>query len=141
MQKIRTKFRQIGYYFKRSLDKDRIMFTVAVIFCFVWTWSAISATSRNWELERRLTERRQELSLLELEVDTLELENQYYASEEYQELAARAKQNKIADGETLIYLPKNSDTAKHKHQDVIIETVKPEPSNFRQWVSFLFGVL
>ena len=139
MQKIRTKFRQLFYHFKRSLDKDRIAFFVAVAFCVIWTWGAISAMSRNWELEQLLLERRQELALLELEVETLELENQYYASEEYQELAARAKQNKIGEGETVIYLPKNSDTAKMKHQEIVVEEKHEEPSNFEQWLSFIFG--
>ncbi len=114
---------------------------VAVSMCLIWTWGAISAMSRNWALEQRLTSRRQELALLQLEIDALELENKYYASEEYQELAARAKQNKIGEGETLIYLPENSDYAKSKHTEIVTteEETAEEPSNFEQWFSFIFG--
>ena len=113
---------------------------VGVGLCLIWTWGAISAMSRNWELEQQLTVRRNELALLQVEIESLELENQYYASEEYQELAARDLRNKIADGETMIYLPANSDIAKHKHENIIVEEEIEEPSNFDQWMSFIFGV-
>lgn len=139
MEKIKTSFRRIGYRIKRWFSGDRTIFSFAVIVCLVWTWSAISAMNRNWQLEQRLESRRKELTLLQLEIGSLELENQYYASEEYQELAARDKQNKILDGESLVYLPENSDYARHKHDVKVVEVVEDEPSNYEQWLSFLFG--
>ena len=140
MEKVKTKFRRLGYRIKRWLNQDRMIFVVAIAMCLIWTWGAISAMSKNWELEQRLVSRRQELSLLQLEIDSLELENRYYASEEYQELTARAKQNKLNSGETLVYLPENSNYAKHKYDDTAVaETVTEEPSNFEQWFSFIFG--
>ena len=85
MESIKTKFRRLGYRIKRWFNQDRMVFLVAIAMCLIWTWGAISAMSRNWELEQRLVARRQELTLLQLEIDSLELENRYYASEEYQE--------------------------------------------------------
>ena len=140
MERVKTYFRRKFLSLKHWLSQERLIFLVAAGFCLVWTWGAISAMSRNWELEQRLVARRRELTLLQLEIESLELENQYYASEEYQELAARAKQNRVGDGETLIYLPNNSDFAKHKHDGIVVEEVaEEEPSNFEQWLSFLFG--
>ena len=140
MERIKTYFRRLGYRFKRWLSQERIIFLVTIAMCLIWTWGAISAMTRNWDLEQRLVAKRQERTLLQLEIESLELENRYYASAEYQELAARAKQNKILDGETLIYLPDNSDIAKHKHDGAIVqEPVEEEPNNFEQWLSFLFG--
>ena len=141
MESIKTKFRRLGYRIKRWLNQDRMVFLVAIAMCLIWTWGAISAMSRNWELEQRLVARRQELTLLQLEIDSLELENRYYASEEYQELTARTKQNKQNPGETLIYLPDNTNYAKHKYDDVSAkETSSEEPSNFEQWFNFVFGL-
>ena len=78
--------------------------------------------------------------MLRLEVENSELENEYYKSAEYQELAARTKQNKIMDGETLIYLPDNSKAAKTKHQqNTAITQPEDTPSNFSQWLAFLFN--
>ena len=140
MENIKTKFRRLGYRFKRWLNQDRMIFLVAIAMCLIWTWGAISAMTRNWELEQRLVSRRQELTLLQLEIDSLELENRYYASEEYQELTARAKQNKLNAGESLVYLPENSNYARHKYDDADTKNVtSEEPSNFEQWFSFIFG--
>jgi len=70
----------------------------------------------------------------------MELENAYYRSDEYAELSARAKLNKQLDGENLVYLPENSETAKNKYKTDDSETAASEPSNFSGWMSFLFGV-
>ncbi len=88
--------------------------------------------------------RQREKALLELEVETLELENEYYQSYEYQDLAARKYQNKMSPGETMIYLPDNSETARTKHK----QSQDPEAtniatttmSNLEQWLAFLFGI-
>lgn len=68
-------------------------------------------------------------------------ENEYYASDEYLELEARRLQNKVGDGESLVYLPENSETAKHKHDENATETTISEQvaSNLEQWLQFLFG--
>lgn len=136
---LETGARRFSYRFTHDfLTSDTLIIAVALILCFILTSSAISALSRNWELSQRYESRRRELALLRLEVENLELENEYYQSEEYQELAARAKQNKSFPGETLIYLPDNSEYAKEKHQVVSIAE-EPTISNFRQWLAFLFG--
>ncbi|MBR2589225.1 hypothetical protein IKE84_02710 [Candidatus Saccharibacteria bacterium] len=139
MERIKTAFRRLKYYFSHWLSSEHVIFLVGIGMCLAWTWGAISAMSRNWELEQRLTERKNELAMLELEIEALELENQYYASEEYQELAARDLRNKIGEGESLVYLPNNSDVAKHKHENIIVKEEAPEPTNFEQWMSFIFG--
>ena len=141
MERVKTSFRRLKLRIKRWFSRDRVSFSIAVIACLAWTWGAVSSASRNWQLEQRLTSKQRELKILQLEIDTIELENKYYASEEYQELAAREKQNKIGDGETLIYLPDNTDYAKHKNA-IIQPTIADEPeekSNFEQWMSFVFG--
>ena len=139
MERIKSSFRQLKFRIKHGFPREQIFFMLAVGACLVWTFSAISAMSRNWELEQRLIAKRYERDILQLEIDSLELENQYYASEEYQELAARAKQNKIGEGETLIYLPDNTDYAKHKHDEAPVAETIEEPANYEQWLSFIFG--
>ena len=142
---MKTKLRQLKYKIEHGVSLPSILVVISILFFCAWTWGAISSVTRNWELENRVAERQKELEILQLEVEALELENQYYASEEYQEIAARAKQNKMQDGETLVYLPKNSEEAIAKHsttETVVISTTTEEDtrSNFEQWMSFLFGV-
>ena len=75
---------------------------------------------------------------MELEVEKNQLEQQYYQTEEYQELMARIKLGKKAKGETMVILPENSEDARTRY--VKIEPQQSEfRSNFSQWLDFLFG--
>lgn len=137
---MKDKIRKAKYNLKHDFPLDRFLFAVALLFFAACVWGTISSVTRNWELEQRLASRRKELELTKLEVESAKLENEYLASEEYQELSARAKQNKSLEGETLVYLPKNSERAKTKHKDaVIIDTEEDTRTNFEKWMSFLFG--
>ena len=117
MNNLKTKIRRIKYKLTHGLSLSQVLVLLFVATCLFWTYRAITSLSRNWQLEQNLISKQREAKLLELEVETLALENQYYASEEYQELAARGKSNKILPGESLVYLPKNSDAARSKHKE------------------------
>lgn len=132
--------RRAAYKVKHDyFNFENVVLIVAALLCISWTWRAISSMSRNWELEQRLSSHEKELAVTRLEVGNLEAENEYYKTEEYQELSARKKQNKKLSGETMIYLPNNSEAAKNKHKPVVEETEDEAPSNLEQWISFLFG--
>ena len=144
MSGIKDRARKTQYWIKHDLLVfDNVVLIVAFVFCLMWTWGSISSMSRNWSLAQELMNRQREKALLELEVETLELENEYYLSAEYQELAARKYQGKMLPGETMVYLPANSEQAKHKHDADPTETTvinTEEMSNFAQWMAFLFGI-
>lgn len=145
MGELKTKLRKSHYRLKHEiLVFDNIILIIALIFCFIFTWGAISSMSRNWSLAEEVVDRQREKALLELEVETLELENTYYQSDEYQELAARKYRGKLLPGETMVFLPDNSAVAKSKHSAEPVEQevaqASEERSNFEQWMTFLFGV-
>lgn len=124
------------------LVPERIVLSIIPFILILWLVGSITNLSRNWGLQQEVNERKAELAYLELQVDSYELENQYYSSEEYQELAARRLQNKIFKGETLVYLPPNSERVKRRHRDATDEEkrIKNEKTNFDQWLSFLFNL-
>lgn len=141
-QNLRTTCRRGVYKLKHDvLTLDNIVIIVAVLLCFGWTWGSVSSMSRNWELAEQVAEAERRLALLQLEVETMRYENEYYASDEYLELEARRLQEKVMPGEVLVYLPENSDTAKHKHDNDDEPTTVAEQaaSNLEQWLQFLFG--
>ena len=143
MTELKTKARKAKYWLKRDFFVfDNVLIFIAIALCLLWTWGTIGSLSRNWTLAQELISRQRERALLELEVETLELENEYYHSAEYQELAARKYQGRKLPGETMIYLPSNSKAAKTKHvADVVASSPKTkEMSNFEQWMAFLFGM-
>lgn len=124
------------------LVPERILLAIVPVFLLFWMINSVSNISKNWSLQQEVIEREAELAYMNLEVESFELENQYYSSEEYQELAARKLQNKKLKDEILVYLPKNTERAKNKHRAATNEEnrIKNEKSNIDQWLSFLFGL-
>ncbi len=137
---MRDKLRKIRYRLRHDfLSLENVVLAVAIIMCLTWTYQSIMAMNRNWELTERLNTERRTLELLKVEVETAELENEYYQTEEYQELAARRMDKKLP-GENMVILPENSEAAKNKHRTiaVTVETNTREYSNPEKWLSYLF---
>lgn len=137
--KIVAAFRRLRYYSKKDIFTLRNIALVIVIFlCGYFIVGTVNATARNWALEQKLKERQLELAKLKLEVDTLKLEQEYYKTDEYQELTARAKAGKMLPGEKMVILPRNSEAALTKYHQPT-EEIPSYRSNFSEWLDFLFG--
>ena len=122
------------------LTVENVVLILAIVLCLTWTYQTIAAMSRNWELSERLTEERKNLELISLEVEAAELTNEYYKSNEYQELMARRNLDKKLDGENMVVMPENSEEAKNKHQEESKVAAEEEPkyTNFEKWMMYLF---
>jgi cell division protein FtsB len=142
MTKIITALRRLKYTIRHDyLTLNNVVLGLAFVCCLGFVLAAIATMTRNWGLEQNLESRRRDLDHLRAEVAILEYEKIYYASEEYQELSARTKQNKILPGETMLILPPNSESAIAKHQSAPTSSNSSEesaPSPFEQWLHFLF---
>ena len=130
----RTKFKLKHDFF----TIENVVLLVAIALCLVWTYQSIAAMSRNWELSETLTTEKKELELLSAEVEAAELENDYYKTEEYQELLARKYLDKKMAGENMVVMPENSEEAKNKHKVVKAEKIEKNYSNFERWMMYLF---
>lgn len=139
MSGVRAKFRRLNYKLKHDfLTVENIVLCLAVILCLVWAYQSIVAMTKNWELAETLSERRKELELLTIEVEAAELENEYYKTEEYQELAARKYLDKVLPGEKMIVMPDNSEEAKDKYKVEEQQIEEKDYSNFEKWMMYLF---
>ncbi len=139
MDKIRTQIRRLGYFTKKDfLTVHNLATAAAIIFGLIFTYNAITATTRNWQLEQKLNERTLESARLKVEVDTMELEQEYYKTDEYNEVMARKKLNKMLPGETMVILPDNSEKARTKYSEIDNPSEKKR-SNLEEWLDFLFG--
>lgn len=132
------KLHRLAYKVKHSLSIENIILAVAVLLCLFWTYQSIVSMSRNWSLSEQLNAEKIKLELAKLEVEAAELENDYYKTAEYQEIAARKFANKQLPGENLVYLPSNSEAAKNKHQSETAKTEIKEYTNPEKWILFLF---
>ena len=139
MSKINLKLRRFNYKMRHDFfSVENVALLIAVILCLTWTYQSILAMSRNWELSERLSAERKELELISIEVEAAELENEYYSSNEYQELMARRNLDKKLVGENMVVLPENSEAAKNKHQQKTVPEVEKQYSNIEKWWMFLF---
>jgi hypothetical protein len=77
----------------------------------------------------------------QLDTETAKLEQRYYKTTEYKELAVRQLLGLGKPGESVLILPANSEKAKNADKSYqTTETIAELPkSNFEQWVNFLFG--
>ena len=130
----RTKFRLKRDFF----TLENIALLLAIVLCLVWTYQSIVAMSRNWKLSETLITEKKELELLNVEVGAAELENEYYKTNEYQELMARKILDKKLSGENMVILPDNSEEAKNKHKVAKVEKQEKSYSNFEKWMMYLF---
>ncbi len=134
------KYRRLVYKLRHDyFSVENVVLVLAVFLCLMWTYQSITAMSRNWSLTERLTAEKKSLELLNVEVETAELENEYYKSDEYQELLARRVLDKQLPGEKLVVMPNNSEEAKNKHKTTItIDKNDRDYSNIEKWIMYLF---
>lgn len=141
--KIKNSLRRLRYKTRHDLlTVENVVLALAIILCLVWTYQSIVAMNRNWELSEKLTTERKKLELLTIEVETAELANEYYKTDEYQELMARRLLDKKLPGENMVVMPENSEAAKNKHAEAEKTQEQTsagrEYSNFEKWMLYLF---
>ena len=139
MNKMKLHFRRLNYKMKHDfLTVENVVLILAIVLCLVWTYQSIVAMSRNWELSERLTAEKKTLELLDIEVEMAKLENEYYKTEEYQELMARKHLDKKLAGENMVVMPENSEQAINKHKKADEEQPEKKYSHFETWMMYLF---
>ncbi len=136
------KIHRVIYQLKnRYLTLNNIVIAIAFLIAGSWVWGSIGVMQRNYTLQQTLNHKQQELVLAELETRNLELEQTYYKTHEYQELAVREKLGMGAPGEHVLFLPNQPvqalTTAETSHAST--QPLVDQPSNFQQWMDFLFG--
>lgn len=139
---LKTRLRQLKYRLKHDFfTVNNIVVVIAVVVCVNWVWSAISTMDRNYQLQKRVDDKRRQQLVLELQTATLEYERNFHKTKEYQELAAREKLGLALPGEKLLNMSPNSAEAKAKYKTEEMPEQEEDKgqSNFVQWMNFLFG--
>ena len=120
---------------------NHAVIAVAALMAIGWAWGSISVMQRNYELQRKLDTKERQLQLVQLEVELAKYQKRYHESNEFKELAARQYLGLANPGESVMFLPPNSqkvlDESKTEQQRQTVAA--PELSNIEQWVNFLLG--
>lgn len=139
MSSIGSEARRLKYRIKHDyLSIENVFLLAAILLCLMLTYQSIVAMSRNWELSEKLRAEKKELELLTVETEASELENEYYKTDEYQELLARRSLDKQFSGENMVVMPQNSEEAKNKYKKINTKAEEKEYSNFEKWMMYLF---
>ncbi len=128
----------IRHLIKHYYTLDNIVLLAAILLAVGFIWSTMGALQSNYVLQRQVDILRSQVEASRLESDTLQLENTYFASNEYLELQARQQFGKAAPGERMIILPANTVS-----DNVTADANKPREvvsnSNFQAWLNFFFS--
>ena len=124
----------------RYLTLNNVVILVAFVIAAGWVWASLGAMQRNYSLQKEIDYKKQQLQLTQLQKDNLALQQNYYQTPEYQELAVRDALGLVMPGEKALVLPPNSPAAIAEDADkTAAPTVAVTTSNLEQWVNFLFG--
>ena len=134
--------RRLYYNFSRKyLTLNNVVMAVALMIAAGWVWGSLGVMQRNYNLQKEVDYKAQQLQLAQLETMNLQLEQRYYKTNEYQELAARESLGLALPGEKVLILPNNSPAVIAADQAAAQQVTTPDVplSNFQQWVNFFFG--
>ena len=129
---------KVTHYYLALKENGSLPVAIAVLVFLCLVWGSVMSISRNWELSEILTREKGEKELMQASIDTMEMENAYYQTAEYQELLARKLLDKKLPGENMVVMPENSEEAKTKHEVVEEKRETREATNFEKWMMYLF---
>lgn len=131
---LKTKTRRAKYYFSNDiLTLSNIIMGSVIVVSIVWVWGSISAMEKNYAIQKKLELKQRQVLIEEINYQTLQYEQKYLKSSEYQELAVREKLGLALPGEHVLVLPKYPEEKKKQ------QTETSKQSNFTQWMNFIFG--
>lgn len=131
---LKTKTRRAKYYFSNDiLTLSNIIMGSVIVVSIVWVWGSISAMEKNYAIQKKLELKQRQALIEEINYQTLQYEQKYLKSSEYQELAVREKLGLALPGEHVLVLPKYPEEKKRQ------QTETSKQSNFTQWMNFIFG--
>ena len=136
MNKLQHTIRSLTRDFRQHATLNNAVLAVAVMIALGWVWGSVDALGRNYKYQQQVDASRGEVELLDLQNQNLKAEQSYLGSNEYLELAARAKLNKALPGEKLLILPQATISASSPSRAT---ATMPVESNLAQWMDFLFG--
>ena len=125
---------------------NNVVIAVALIIAASWAWGSISMMQTNFSAQKSVDDQQRDLELMQLEVDTLQFQQNYYKSDEYKDLAARMNLGLASPGEKVLLLPKNSDAViagdkadAKKETQTSTQSTSQAASNLEQRMNFLVG--
>jgi cell division protein FtsB len=91
--------------FQQLIDVRNIVLYLFAIIVLAITWSGVKTVQRNFELQKKIAELKQQNTVVDLQNQNTNLKNKYLETDEYLELAARQNLGLAAPGEKVMIVP------------------------------------
>ena len=134
-------------FFSSFRDIRNVVLYIFAIIVLAITWSGVKAVQVNYELQKKISVIKQQNDVLQLENQNARLQNQYYKTNQYLDLAARQNLGLAGPGEKVFLVPKNV-ALKYIDQSLMVKapmraSVADNRSkyakNLEAWRDFLLG--
>lgn len=144
-EKTKHYHQKLSEYTDQLRDMRVVGLIVFVVIVLMISWSGVKAIEANYTLQRQMSGMQQQNDVQKLINENQKLENQYYASRQYQDIAARQNFGLAAPGETVLIVPKSValkytvDLPDEAGQETAQAKAK-QPAyqrNFQAWMNFL----
>ena len=125
-------------------DTRNIALYVFLLVVVAITWSGVKTLQNNYDLQKQISALNQQNTVLQLQNENTALQNQYYKTDEYLDLAARQNLGLAAPGEKVLLISR-SVALKHVDQSKLTapQTTADNRSfvikNLEAWRDFLLG--
>ena len=132
--------RRVYYQFRHKyLTTNNVVVAVGLIIAIGFIFSSLDAMERNYSLQKELDDKSRELIVAQLGEASAELEQRYYKTDEYKELAVRQRLGLGSAGEKLLILSDDSTNKTSETAATTAISTTEQKGNFWQWVDFLSG--
>ena len=136
--KIRRLYYRISH---KYFTVNNAIMAVGLLIAAGFVLGSLDVMKRNYTLQQELDERSRLLIVAQLDTASAQLQQRYYKTYEFKELAVRERLGLASAGEGVLILPDNSEATKKTEQTdtTVIKTKTAYLSNFSKWITFLFG--
>jgi cell division protein FtsB len=93
--------------FQQLIDVRNIALYLFAVIVLAITWSGVKTVQHNYDLQKKISELKQQNTVIDLQNQNTNLQNKYLQTDEYLELAARQNLGLAAPGEKVLIVPKN----------------------------------
>lgn len=145
LSKIKNHQGKLKEYVGQLRDLRVVGLLAFLIIVLLVSWSGVKAIETNYNLQKEISALQQENEVKRLANENLRLENEYFESDHYLELAARKDFGLAAPGETVLNVPRSValsftvDLPQEVDEDAPAKVEPPAyQRNFQAWMDFLF---